>query len=377
MTKKKLNTIEEAISSIKKGEVIIVVDDEDRENEGDFLAAAEKITPQTINFMAKHGRGLICAPITEKRCEKLKLKKMVDDESSDPMETAFTVSVDLKGNGVTTGISASDRSKTIRALVDPKIQARNLTRPGHVFPLIAKQGGVLRRTGHTEAAIDFARLAGFKPAGVISEIMNDDGSMARLPELIQVAKKFNLKIVSIEDLVAYRMKHDSLIKKKLESEIETKFGKFNLTAYEQTTNNQIHVSLTKGTWSKNDSILTRIHSSRINNDILTMLINKQSKGIDEVFKLINQEGTGAIIFINQIEPFKDLLPRIKKLKKLQLKKDNVRTPPLFMDIRDFGIGAQILHDLNINKLRIISNSSKKPRVGLTGYGLKIVEHVKY
>jgi len=377
MTKKKLNTIEEAISSIKKGEVIIVVDDEDRENEGDFLAAAEKITPQTINFMAKHGRGLICAPITEKRCEKLKLKKMVDDESSDPMETAFTVSVDLKGNGVTTGISASDRSKTIHALVDPKIQARNLTRPGHVFPLIAKQGGVLRRTGHTEAAIDFARLAGFKPAGVISEIMNDDGSMARLPELIQVAKKFNLKIVSIEDLVAYRMKHDSLIKKKLESEIETKFGKFNLTAYEQTTNNQIHVSLTKGTWSKNDSILTRIHSSRINNDILTMLINKQSKGIDEVFKLINQEGTGAIIFINQIEPFKDLLPRIKKLKKLQLKKSKVKTPPLFMDIRDFGIGAQILHDLNINKLRIISNSSKKPRVGLTGYGLEIVEYVKY
>ena len=377
MTKKKLNTIEEAISSIKKGEVIIVVDDEDRENEGDFLAAAEKITPQTINFMAKHGRGLICAPITEKRCEKLKLKKMVDDESSDPMETAFTVSVDLKGNGVTTGISASDRSKTIRALVDPKIQARNLTRPGHVFPLIAKQGGVLRRTGHTEAAIDFARLAGFKPAGVISEIMNDDGSMARLPELIQVAKKFNLKIVSIEDLVAYRMKHDSLIKKKLESEIETKFGKFNLTAYEQTTNNQIHVSLSKGTWSKNDSILTRIHSSRINNDILTMLINKQSKGIDEVFKLINQEGTGAIIFINQIEPFKDLLPRIKKLKKLQLKKSKVKTPPLFMDIRDFGIGAQILHDLNIKKLRIISNSSKKPRVGLTGYGLEIVEHVKY
>ncbi len=377
MTKKKLNTIEEAISSIKKGEVIIVVDDEDRENEGDFLAAAEKITPQTINFMAKHGRGLICAPITEKRCEKLKLKKMVDDESSDPMETAFTVSVDLKGNGVTTGISASDRSKTIHALVDPKIQARNLTRPGHVFPLIAKQGGVLRRTGHTEAAIDFARLAGFKPAGVISEIMNDDGSMARLPELIQVAKKFNLKIVSIEDLVAYRMKHDSLIKKKLESEIETKFGKFNLTAYEQTTNNQIHVSLTKGTWSKNDSILTRIHSSRINNDILSMLINKQSKGIDEVFKLINQEGTGAIIFINQIEPFKDLLPRIKKLKKLQLKKSKVKTPPLFMDIRDFGIGAQILHDLNINKLRIISNSSKKPRVGLTGYGLEIVEYVKY
>ena len=377
MIKKHLNTIDEAISSIKKGEVIIVVDDEDRENEGDFLAAAEKITPQTINFMAKHGRGLICAPITEKRCEKLKLKKMVDDENSDPMETAFTVSVDLKGSGITTGISASDRSKTIRALVDSKIQARNFTRPGHVFPLIAKEGGVLRRTGHTEAAIDFARLAGFKPAGVISEIMNDDGSMARLPELIKVAEKFNLKIVSIEDLVAYRMKHDSLIKKKFESEIETKFGKFDLTAYEQTTNSQIHISLTKGNWSKNDSILTRIHSSRISNDILTMLINKESKGINKIFELINKEGIGAIIFINQIEVFKDLVPRIKKLKKMQLKKHKVQTPPLFMDTRDFGIGAQILHDLNINKLRIISNSSKKPRVGLTGYGLEIVEYVKY
>ena len=377
MNNKKLNTIDDAISSIKRGEVIIVVDDENRENEGDFLTAAEKITPETINFMAKHGRGLICAPITEKRCEKLKLKKMVDDESSDPMETAFTVSVDLKGNGITTGISASDRSKTIRALVDPKIQARNLTRPGHVFPLIAKEGGVLRRTGHTEAAIDFARLAGFKPAGVISEIMNDDGSMARLPELLKVAEKFDLKIVSIEDLVAYRMKHDSLIQKKIESEIETKYGKFHLTAYEQTTNNQIHLSLTKGNWSKNDSVLTRIHSSRISNDVLTMLTDTESKGIDEIFNLINKEGTGAIIFINQIEPFKDLLPRIKKLKKMQLKKHKIKTPPLYMDTRDFGIGAQILHDLNINKLRIISNSSKKPRVGLTGYGLEIVEHVRY
>ena len=372
-----LNSIQEIISDISEGKMVVLMDDEDRENEGDFLAAAEKITPQTINFMAKHGRGLICAPITEKRCEKLKLKKMVDDENSDPMETAFTVSVDLKGSGITTGISASDRSKTIRALVDSKIQARNLTRPGHVFPLIAKEGGVLRRTGHTEAAIDFARLAGFKPAGVISEIMNDDGSMARLPELIKVAEKFDLKIVSIEDLVAYRMKHDSLIKKKFESEIETKFGKFDLTAYEQTTNSQIHISLTKGNWSKNDSVLTRIHSSRISNDILTMLINKESKGVNKIFELINKEGIGAIIFINQIEPFKDLVPRIKKLKKMQLKKHKVQTPPLFMDTRDFGIGAQILHDLNINKLRIISNSSKKPRVGLTGYGLEIVEYIKY
>ncbi|MEE3035378.1 MAG: 3,4-dihydroxy-2-butanone-4-phosphate synthase [Bacteroidota bacterium] len=377
MNKKGLNTIDEAISSIKKGKVIIVVDDENRENEGDFVAAAETITSETINFMAKYGRGLICAPLTEKRCEKLKLKRMVNDESSDPMETAFTVSVDLKGNGITTGISASDRSKTIRALVDSKTQAKDLTRPGHVFPLIAKEGGVLRRTGHTEAAIDFARLAGFKAAGVISEIMNDDGSMARLPELLKVSEKFNLKIVSIEDLVAYRMKHDSLIQKKIENDIETKFGKFHLTAYEQTTNNQIHLSLTKGNWSKNDPVLTRIHSSKINNDILTMLTNNDSKGIEEVFKLINKEKTGAIIFINQLEPFKDLLPRIRVLKKMQLKKQKNQTPPLFMDSRDFGIGAQILHDLNIKKLRIISNSSKKPRVGLTGYGLEIVEYVKY
>ena len=377
MNKKGLNTIDEAILSIRKGKVIIVVDDEDRENEGDFVTAAETITPETINFMAKHGRGLICAPITEKRCEKLKLKRMVNEENSDPMETAFTVSVDLKGNGITTGISASDRSKTIRALVDSKTQARNLTRPGHVFPLIAKEGGVLRRTGHTEAAIDFARLAGFKPAGVISEIMNDDGSMARLPELLKVSEKFDLKIVSIEDLVAYRMKHDSLIKKRVEIDLEIRFGKFHLTAYEQTTNNQIHLSLTKGNWSKNDPVLTRIHSSRISNDVLTMLTSSDSKGIEEVFQLINKENKGAIIFINQIEPSKDLLPRIRTLKKMQIKKQSDKVPPLFMDTRDFGIGAQILHDLNIKKLRIISNSSKKPRVGLTGYGLEIVEYVKY
>ena len=277
-----LNTIEEAIASIKRGEIIIVVDDEDRENEGDFVAAAEVITPEKINFMATNGRGLICTPLTEKKCKKLKLDRMVSS-TSDPMETAFTVSVDFRGNDVTTGISAEDRSKTIRALIDKKTRAIDLTRPGHVFPLIAKQGGVLRRTGHTEAAIDFARLAGFEPAGVIVEIMNKDGSMARLPELFKVAQKFDLKIVSIEDLVAYRMQHDSLIEKKSDFKVETRFGQFRLRAYQQTTNQQIHLALTKGSWEENEAVLTRINSLRISNDVLSMLTGEITKGLDDIF----------------------------------------------------------------------------------------------
>lgn len=250
-----LNTIEEAIEAIRQGKIIIVVDDENRENEGDFLAAAEKVTPEMINFMATHGRGLICAPLSESRCKQLDLHTMVRN-NTDHMETAFTVSVDLKGNGVTTGISAGDRAKTVEALLDPATKPYDLARPGHIFPLIAKQGGVLRRTGHTEAAIDFARLAGFKPAGVICEIMNEDGSMARLPELIEVAKKFDIKLVSIEDLVAYRMQHDSLIERKEDFEIQTRFGKFRLRAYLQTTNKQVHIALTKGTWSAGEKVLT-------------------------------------------------------------------------------------------------------------------------
>ena len=374
-TKLILNTIEEAIEDIRQGKIIIVVDDEGRENEGDFLAAAEKVTPEMINFMATHGRGLICAPLTESRCKELGLTAMVNN-NTDPMETAFTVSVDLRGNGVSTGISAADRAKTVLSLVDPNLKPHELARPGHIFPLIAKQGGVLRRTGHTEAAIDFARLAGFKPAGVIVEIMNEDGSMARLPELIKVAKKFNLKLVSIEDLVAYRMQHDSLIIKKEDFDIETRFGTFRLRAYLQTTNNRVHVALTKGTWNIGEPVLTRINATLINNDILGTLTNDANKKLCDLFELINADGKGAILFINQESQSGDLLNRIVELKELQAK-GIFKAPQIKMDNRDFGIGAQILHDIDISKIRLLSNTQQTKRVGMIGYGLEIEEYVAY
>jgi 3,4-dihydroxy 2-butanone 4-phosphate synthase / GTP cyclohydrolase II len=371
-----LNTIEEAIEDIRNGKVIIVVDDEDRENEGDFLAAAEKVTPEMINFMATHGRGLICAPLTESRCKELGLRAMVSN-NTDHMETAFTVSVDLKGNGVTTGISASDRAKTILSLVDSNTKPYDLARPGHIFPLVAKQGGVLRRTGHTEAAIDFARLAGFKSAGVIVEIMNEDGTMARLPQLVEVAKKFNLKLVSIEALVAYRMQHDSLIVKKEDFDIETRFGSFRLRAYEQTTNKQIHIALTKGTWNLGDAVLTRINSSQVNNDLLGTLTNNADKQLDDMFKVINEEGRGAVIFINQDMQSVSLLNRISELKLLQ-SKGEMKAPKIVIDSKDYGIGAQILHDIDISTIRLVSNTSdKSKRVGMIGYGLEIMEYVSY
>jgi len=371
-----LNTIEEAIEAIRQGEIIIVVDDEDRENEGDFLAAAEMVTPEMINFMATHGKGLICAPLTESRCKELDLHAMVRN-NTDHMETAFTVSVDLKGNGVTTGISASDRAKTIQALINPETKPLDLARPGHIFPLIAKQGGVLRRTGHTEAAIDFARLAGFKPAGVIVEIMNEDGTMARLPQLIQVAQKFNLKLVSIEDLVAYRMQHDSLIQKKEDYNIETRFGTFRLRAYLQTTNKQVHIALTKGTWNTGDPVLTRINTTQINNDILGNLTNDNNKKLDDIFKAINNAEKGALIFINQEIKSLELLERITTLKSLQ-SQGEMRAPQIKMDTKDFGIGAQILHDLDITKILLLSNGiTNTKRVGMIGYGLEIIEYVKY
>jgi len=374
-TKIKLNTIEEAIEDIRQGKIIIVVDDEGRENEGDFLAAAEKVTPEMINFMATHGRGLICTPLTENRCKELGLSAMVNN-NTDPMETAFTVSVDLRGDGVTTGISAADRAKTVLSLVDPNIKPHELARPGHVFPLIAKQGGVLRRTGHTEAAIDFARLAGFKPAGVIVEIMNEDGSMARLPELVKVAKKFNLKLVSIEDLVAYRMQHDSLIIKKEDFDIETRFGTFRLRAYLQTTNNRVHVALTKGTWNIGEPVLTRINATLINNDILGTLTNDANKKLCDLFEIINADGKGAVLFINQESQSGDLLNRIVELKELQTK-GVFKAPQIKMDNRDFGIGAQILHDIDISKIRLLSNTEQTKRVGMIGYGLEIEEYVQY
>jgi 3,4-dihydroxy 2-butanone 4-phosphate synthase/GTP cyclohydrolase II len=329
-----------------------------------------------INFMATHGRGLICAPLTENRCNELELNMMVRN-NTDPMETAFTVSVDLRGNGVSTGISASDRAKTIKALIDPNTKPFELARPGHIFPLVAKQGGVLRRTGHTEAAIDFARLAGLKPAGVIVEIMNEDGTMARLPELIEIGKKLDLKIVSIEDLVAYRMQHDSLIEKKEDFEIKTRFGNFRLRAYQQTTNNQIHLALTIGQWKDKETVLTRINSTLINNDILGTLTNNVDKQLDSMFKVINDEGKGAIIFINQESQSMNILKRLDFLKENQVPNNLAKAPRIEMDSRDFGIGAQILHDLNIHKLRLISNSEQTKRVGLIGYGLEIVAYVNY
>ena len=374
-TKIQLNTIEEAIEDIRQGKVIIVVDDENRENEGDFLAAAEKVTPEMINFMATHGRGLICAPLTESRCKELGLHVMVNN-NTDPMETAFTVSVDLRGNGVTTGISAADRAKTILSLVNPDTKPHDLARPGHIFPLIAKQGGVLRRTGHTEAAIDFARLAGFKSAGVIVEIMNEDGSMARLPQLVKVAKKFNLKLVSIEDLVAYRVQHDSLIVKKEDFDIETRFGTFRLRAYEQKTNKQVHIALTKGTWNLGEPVLTRINSSQVNNDLLGTLTHNAEQHLDKMFQTINEHGKGAVIFINQDMQSVNLLSRISELKQLQTEGE-MKAPRIIIDTKDFGIGAQILHDLDISKIRLVTNTSQSKRVGMIGYGLEIIEHVNY
>ena len=375
LQKIQLNTIEEAIEDIRAGKIIIVVDDEDRENEGDFLAAAETVTPEMINFMATHGRGLICAPMTESRCKELNLKAMVTN-NTDHMETAFTVSVDLKGNGVTTGISAGDRAKTILSLVNLNTKPFDLARPGHIFPLVAKQGGVLRRTGHTEAAIDFARLAGFKSAGVICEIMNEDGSMARLPELAEVARKFDLKLVSIEDLVAYRMQHDSLIIKKEDFEITTRFGDFRLRAYQQITNKQVHIALTKGNWNTGDAVLARINSSQVNNDLLGTLTNNADLQLDKMFKIINDEGKGAMIFINQDMQAVDFISRISELKNLQ-KEGVMKAPRIIIDVKDYGIGAQILHDIDISNIRLISNSDHLKRVGMIGYGLEILDYVNY
>ena len=370
-----LSTIEEAISDIREGKVIIVVDDEDRENEGDFLAAAEKVTPEMINFMATHGRGLICTPLTENRCKKLKLDMMVGN-NTDPMETAFTISVDLRGNGVTTGISAADRAKTIQALASDETKPQDLNRPGHIFPLKAKEGGVLRRTGHTEAAIDFARLAGLKPAGVIVEIMNEDGSMARLPQLVKVAEKFDLKLVSIEDLVAYRMQHDSLIDKKEDFDIQTRFGTFRLRAYQQTTNQHVHLALTKGAWKPNEPVMVRVNSTLVNNDILGTLTNNADKKLDDMFQAINKEEKGAIVFINQSTQGLNLLNRLSVLKEQQ-GQGLIKAPNVSMDAKDFGIGAQILHDLGIHKIKLLSNSQKKKRVGMIGYGLEITEYISY
>jgi len=373
----KLNTISDAIEDIKKGKVVIVVDDENRENEGDFIAAAEMVTPEMINFMATHGRGLICAPLTEERCEELGLSMMVKNNTV-LHNTQFTVSVDLIGQGCTTGISVHDRSKTIKALVDKNTKVHDLGRPGHIFPLRAKEGGVLRRTGHTEASIDLARLAGLQPAGILVEILNEDGTMARLPELIKVAKKFDLKLISIEDLVAYRMEHDSLISKKEDFKINTKYGNFRLRAYQQTTNDQIHIALTKGKWKNTEPVLVKVNSTLGNNDILGTLTNNADKKIEDMFSVFNKEGKGAIVFINQQSQSINLLSRLKSLKEAQSDQMVAKAPRIVMDSKDFGIGAQILHDLGIRKIRLVTNSKNiKKRVGMIGYGLEISEYVNY
>lgn len=372
----KLNTISEAIDDIKNGKIIIVVDDENRENEGDFIAAADMVTPEMINFMASNGRGLICAPLTEERCTELDLDMMVENNTV-LHHTQFTISVDLIGHGCTSGISVHDRAKTIRALANSETKPTDLGRPGHIFPLRAYEGGVLRRTGHTEAAIDLARLAGLEAAGILVEILNEDGTMARLPQLISVAKKFDLKIISIEDLVAHRMEHDSLIEKKEDFSINTKHGSFRLRAYKQTTNDQVHIALTKGEWSANEPVMVRVNSTLVNNDILGTLTNNADKKLDKMFNVINKEGKGAIVFINQQSQSMNLLKRLGELRDTQIEGEIAKAPRIEMDNKDFGIGAQILHDLGISKIRLISNNTQTKRVGIIGYGLEITEYIPF
>ncbi|MEO7992522.1 MAG: bifunctional 3,4-dihydroxy-2-butanone-4-phosphate synthase/GTP cyclohydrolase II [Chryseolinea sp.] len=372
----KLNSIYEAIEEIKNGKVIIVVDDEDRENEGDFVCAAECITPEIVNFMATHGRGLICAPLIEDRCEELGLDLMVGTNTA-TFETPFTVSVDLIGHGCTTGISAHDRFKTIRALTDPDTKPEELGKPGHIFPLKAKRGGVLRRTGHTEAAIDFARLAGFKPAGVLVEIMNEDGTMARLPDLVKVAERFNLKLVSIKDLIEFRIKMESLIKREVEVDMPTEHGHFNLVAFEQANTKEVHLALVKGTWKKDEPVLVRVHSSCVTGDIFGSCRCDCGSQLHKAMELVNKEGKGVVLYMKQEGRGIGLLNKLRAYKLQEEGLDTVEANLQLgfdMDERDYGIGAQILRDLGIGKIRLITNNPKK-RVGLMGYGLEIVDNV--
>ncbi len=372
----KLDTIEEAIEAIRNGEVIIVVDDEDRENEGDFICAAEAITPEIVNFMATHGRGLICAPLIEERCIELDLELMVGKNTA-LHATPFTVSVDLLGNGCTTGISASDRSKTIKALVDDATTPQDLGRPGHIFPLKAKTGGVLRRTGHTEASIDFARLAGFKPAGVLVEIMNEDGTMARLPDLREVADKFGLKMVTIQDLIAYRIKKESLIEKEIEVNMPTKYGDFHMIAYKQINTGEVHLAMTQGNWEKNDEVLVRVHSSCVTGDIFGSMRCDCGDQLHAALEMVSKEGKGVVLYMNQEGRGIGLLNKLKAYKLQEEGLDTVEANIKLgfdMDQRDYGVGAQILRDLGIRKMKLISNNPKK-RAGLMGYGLEIVGKV--
>jgi len=374
--KMKFNTIEEAILDIKKGKIVIVIDDEDRENEGDFVAAAELVNPDMINFMATHGRGLICAPLIEERCEELGLELMIGKNSA-AYETPFTVSVDLIGNGCTTGISTHDRSKTIQALVNENTSPMDLGKPGHIFPLKARKGGVLRRAGHTEASIDLARLAGLKPAGVIVEILNEDGSMARTPELFKLSKKFNLKFITIKDLIEYRMKNESLIEQEVEVNLPTEIGSFKLKAYRQTTNDQIHLVIYKGNWNQDDEILVRVHSSCMTGDIFGSCRCDCGPQLDKSMKMIEENGKGVIVYMNQEGRGIGLINKLKAYEIQEKGKDTVEANielGFKPDLRDYGVGAQILRDMNVTKIKLLSNNPKK-RAGLTGYGIEIIENV--
>ena len=372
----KLNTIEEAIADIKAGKVIIVVDDEDRENEGDFIAAAEMVTPEMINFMATHGRGLICTPLTEKRCEELELNLMVSNNTV-LHETQFTVSIDLIGDGCTTGISVHDRAKTIKALVSEDTKPSDLGRPGHIFPLRAKKGGVLRRTGHTEASVDLARLAGFQPAGILVEILNEDGSMARLPQLMVVAEKFELKIISIEQLIQYRLANDSLIEEIVSVKMPTKFGDFQLYAFNEKTTKQEHLALVKGTWEENEPVLVRVHSSCMTGDIFGSCRCDCGPQLEKAMQMIEEAGKGVIVYMNQEGRGIGLM---NKLKAYKLQEEGMDTVEANLELgfkgdqRDYGIGAQILRSLGVTKMKLLSNNPTK-RTGLVGYGLEITENV--
>lgn len=370
------DTIESAVHDIKKGKLVIVVDDEDRENEGDFITSAKNVTPEIINFMSKHGRGLICAPLSEKRCEELQLDLMVNNNTA-LHETQFTVSVDLLGHGCTTGISAHDRAKTVLALINPKTKADDLGRPGHIFPLKAKNGGVLRRTGHTEATIDLAKLAGHGEAGVLVEIMNEDGSMARLPELKMIAKKHKLKIVSIKDLIEYRLRNETLIKEDVRVNMPTKYGTFELIAFKQLNTGEEHIALRKGTWKKDEPVLVRVHSSCMTGDILGSLRCDCGDQLHIAMQMVDEAGKGIVLYMNQEGRGIGLLNKLKAYKLQEQGLDTVEANLKLgfgMDERDYGVGAQILRELGVSKIKLISNNPRK-RAGLLGYGLEIVETI--
>jgi 3,4-dihydroxy 2-butanone 4-phosphate synthase/GTP cyclohydrolase II len=365
-TTRKLDTIAEALEDIRQGKLIIVVDDEDRENEGDFIVAADKVTPETINFMSKHGRGLICVAVTSEICSSLDLEMMVSN-NTDPHKTAFTVSVDLLGHGCTTGISAQDRAKTVQALVSPGFKPADFARPGHIFPLKAKNGGVLRRTGHTEAAVDLARLAGLSPAGAIVEIMNDDGTMARLPQLFEIADQFGLKLISIRDLIAYRLSKETLIEEVATQEISTVYGDFRLVGFRHTIENLEYLALVKGTWASEEAIPVRVHSSNMIGDIFNLKRGSQGSQLDAALRLIEKEGKGVLVYINRMDSKSGLLQEMQ-----ELLSDSARTSSA-MDNRDYGIGAQILRALGVHKMRIITNHPEQRRAGLDAYGLEIID----